>query len=86
MSEERKLSPRTEAGATSLPTPYTEPASVWFWEGTLDTPAGQHRTLTIWFLTVFLNDLVDLLVQVFVFGGYLKGESREETWFENTAV
>lgn len=30
--------------------------------------------------------MVDLLLQVFVFGGYLKGESREETWFENTAV
>lgn len=25
-------------------------------------------------------------MQVFVFGGYLKGESRKETWFENTAA
>lgn len=40
--------------------------------------------LTIWFPALFLNDLVDPLVQVFVLAGYL--ESREKMRFENTAV
>lgn len=62
------------------------PDPVWFWAGTLDAPSRHHKTLTIWLLTVFLDDLVDPLVQVFVLGGYLKGEPREETCSENTAV
>lgn len=54
------------------------------WEGT-PPPVHQGTTymcilaLTIWFLAVLLNDMVDLSVQFFVFSGYLNGKNRGES-------
>ena len=50
-------------------------------EGTAPSRAPRHMyitPLTIWFLAVFLNDLVDLSVQFFVFSGYLNRKNSSE--------
>lgn len=88
MLKKRKLSSERTGtlAVSSLSQEWEHPDPVLFGEGTLD--ASHHHLdlgpLTIWFLALFLNDLVDPLVQVFVLAGYL--ESREKMWFENIAV
>lgn len=73
-----------------LPESVQSTLTVCFCEGTLCAPAHHHlnlQTLTIWFLTVFLNDLVDLLVQVFVLTGYLERRiQRGNVVWEHSSV
>lgn len=89
--KERKLRLRKDRSpGCLLPKSVQNILTVCFCEGTLCAPAHHHlnlQTLTIWFLTVFLNDLVDLLVQVFVLTGNLERRiQRGNVVWEHSSV
>lgn len=85
--KERKLRLRKHRSPCCLCTEYPHCLVL---RGTPACTSSHHlnlHTLTVWFPTVFLNDLVDLLVQVFVLPGYLERRvQRGSVVWEHSSV